>query len=204
VGIALGDHHPRPLRRHPGLGAAGRVQREGLRQIQLDVDQRLPPRGHIRRVHRHLTVLHLPGHPGVLPRHPHGVAALCRTPDYADVEDIGAGHGTAGPGDVGIIPVLRGRPGAGLITSRGRALVGCRQAASVPFLEGRRSGADLVHRVDCGTIMRSLWRTIRDPSSSSPGEEQSHGARIMPIRLTPTNRLTSTDLTEVGIIPTSA
>jgi hypothetical protein len=27
-------------------------------------------------VHRHLTVLHLPGHPGVLAGHPHGVAAL--------------------------------------------------------------------------------------------------------------------------------
>ena len=74
--IALGHHHPGPLRRHPGLGAAGRVQRERLRQIQLDVDQRLPARGHIPRVHRHLAVLHLPGHPGVLPRHPHGVAAL--------------------------------------------------------------------------------------------------------------------------------
>ena len=69
------------------------------------------------------------------------VVALCRPPDYADVEDIGAGHGAVGPGDVGIIPVLRGRPGAGLTTSTGRALVGFRQPASVLLLEGRRSGA---------------------------------------------------------------
>ena len=52
--------------------------------------------------------------------------------------------------------------------------------------------------------MRSLWRTIRHSSSSSAGEEQSHGAWIMPTRLTRTTRLTSTDRTEVGIIRTSA
>ena len=53
---------PGPLRRHPGLGAAGRVQRERLRQIQLGVDQRLSRAGHVGGVHRHLAVLHLPGH----------------------------------------------------------------------------------------------------------------------------------------------
>ena len=66
---------------------------------------------------------------------------LCRPKDYADVEDIGAGHSAVGAGDVGIIPVLRGRPGADLTTSRGRALAGFRQPASVLLLEGRRSGA---------------------------------------------------------------
>src|SRR4026208_1645471 len=49
-----------------GPAAAPRAPRERLRQIQLGVDQRLSPTGHVGGVHRHLAVLHLPGHPGVL------------------------------------------------------------------------------------------------------------------------------------------
>ena len=74
--LALGDHAPRPARRHPGLGAPLGSSANAFGRYSSASTSACPRRGHVCGVHRHLAVLHLPGHPGVLAGHPHGVAAL--------------------------------------------------------------------------------------------------------------------------------
>src|ERR1044072_3074291 len=118
------------------------------------------------------------------------------------MEDIDAGHCAAGPGGVGIIPVLRGRPGAGLTTRRSRALVGSGSPHRRYF--SRAVGAA---QVDVGAQSR-LWNDHALPVAHGLGslllQRREHGAWIMPTRSARTTRLTSTDQTEVGIIRRAA
>ena len=61
---------------HPGLRPALRVVGPRLGQVERDIDQSVPDGGGVGQVDCELTVLDLPGGPGVLPLHADGVAAL--------------------------------------------------------------------------------------------------------------------------------
>jgi hypothetical protein len=101
--------------------------------------------------------------------------------------------------------VLRGRLELARLPAGAGAQVG--YGSPLRYYFARAVGAaqvDRVRKVDCGTITRSPSHTVRDPFSASAGEEQPHGAWIMPTRLAHRTLLTSTDPTEIGIIRTSA